>query len=348
MTRSSMSAALAALAALLLVAPVALAHTCCGSTAVVLDPSETVVGATVELVGLTCEADERMPLETLTGFWLTTQARDSFLEDPARPDPASWHPFASIEDPTATVGSATITVPDLPDGRYYLWWACRETAGETASYVLQWSEGGRLVVGSPPTDCPAPPTTFAAFGALGSTMPMADVVDCLGRTDLTFVAYSGPPHGIGGTLNGIAPEWLGEPLSYELFLHEDATDEAAMAFVAIRPGSGVSLPDGQWVRVTGHHNDPAAETCRSDRDPADPAYQEPVQFCRERFVLTSVTTVSVPETATIAADPRAAPAGGEPWMAVLGGLAMLLVARRTTRRLAEARRARESGRGRRC
>ena len=42
------------------------------------------------------------------------------------PPTEEWLPFASVPAATAGSGDATITVPDLPDGTYQLWWWCPE------------------------------------------------------------------------------------------------------------------------------------------------------------------------------------------------------------------------------
>jgi hypothetical protein len=140
------------LVATLALAPVASADVCCGTADVTFDPPRAQAGKTVTLDGLVCvdpANGTQATLASLRGFWLTRQDDRAFLDDPARPDPAEWPAFASVPDPNAKTGSATIVVPSLRDGRYNLWWACQDAASAD-SYVLHASTGSRLVVGPPP------------------------------------------------------------------------------------------------------------------------------------------------------------------------------------------------------
>lgn len=168
MARPSALAVLMAALALLAAAPAALADTCCGSATVTFDPPRAIVGQTVRLDGLVCvDASIGSPiaLASLERFWLTTAPHDAFLDGTSRPDVGDWPTFASATAPGTTLGTATIVIPDLPDGRYELWWACAEDSGTGGiSHVVHFSTGDRLVIGTPPTDTAARP---------GSAVPAA-------------------------------------------------------------------------------------------------------------------------------------------------------------------------------
>lgn len=156
------------------------ADTCCSTADVSVDPPIATAGEVVALDGISCTAADggaSWPLAALRGFWLTTETPDAFLEDPDRPDAASWPAFDAIDFPDALVGSAAIVVPGLPDGSYAVWWSCADPdATSAASYVLHRSTGDRLRIGPPDTAAenpaprsePGPPVipVLAAAGAL--------------------------------------------------------------------------------------------------------------------------------------------------------------------------------------
>lgn len=128
------------------------ADTCCGSSEVGLDPPQGEPGDTVTLEGLACKAADgsgSSPLALLGGFHLDADSPEGSLGD--APDAAEWPAFSTVADPDALAGSASIVIPEVPDGRYRLWWACHDPGDpDGASFALQYSTGPRLVVGSPP------------------------------------------------------------------------------------------------------------------------------------------------------------------------------------------------------
>jgi hypothetical protein len=82
--------------------------------------------------------------------------------------------------------------------------------------------------------------------------------------------------------------------------------EAAMGFVlaarstspsltaALSPDLGMARADfpGGAVRVTGHYDDPAAQTClHTELQADDPAQEEAVRVCRLTFVIGSVQQI---------------------------------------------------------
>ncbi len=66
---------------------------------------------------------------------------------------------------------------------------------------------------------------------------------------------------------------------------------------------GLAIPDGAWVAVTGHFNDPSSEECGRVSE---------VAWCRQRFVVTTVERVDPPDTVLRGAWRRTAlpPIGG--------------------------------------
>jgi hypothetical protein len=163
------------IAAVLLLAPVAVGDTCCANTSVKLDPGSAKVGDAVRLTGIQClHADNTGGLPLNSGsFWLWTGDRGAEADPDEVPGPGlpqdlppteEWLPFDSV-DPAA--GSAVITVPDLPDGTYQLWWWCDDGSGPGGG--IHYSTGPRLAIGVPDTatDAIGSPETRAGHGAPG-------------------------------------------------------------------------------------------------------------------------------------------------------------------------------------
>ncbi|MCJ7711215.1 MAG: hypothetical protein MUQ32_10360 [Chloroflexi bacterium] len=170
--RSTLRAVVIGIAAVLLLAPPVLADTCCANVPVKLDPPSAVSGDTVRLTGLRClRSDGTGPLSlNLGAFWLATGHRPA--EDPGDvpgnlpypdlPPIEKWLPFESAPPfDSTTRGDATIIVPDLPDGRYQLWWLCDNGGGEGSG--IHYSPGPRLAIGVPPD------TATEAVGSPGAT-----------------------------------------------------------------------------------------------------------------------------------------------------------------------------------
>jgi hypothetical protein len=156
--RSSIIAG-AALALALSMAPPALADTCCANAEVDLSPRAASSGDRVELTNLQClAADNSGPLPFAPGaFWLWPGNRPADTEPDTTPGegfpqdmPATdeWLPFDSTQEGTDGTGSAVITVPDVRDGRYQLWWWCDDGTG--AGGGIHYSTGPLLTVGDPP------------------------------------------------------------------------------------------------------------------------------------------------------------------------------------------------------
>jgi hypothetical protein len=166
--RTTLRALAIASAAVLLLAPPVSADTCCANLPVDLEPTAARPGDTVRLIGLECrDADNSGPNPLDLGtFWLATTNRapegdpDTTPGEgpPDFPPVEAWHAFDSVAPGAAGVaapGDATITVPDLPDGRYQLWWWCDDGSGPGGG--IHYSTGPRLVIGEVPDTATAPP-----------------------------------------------------------------------------------------------------------------------------------------------------------------------------------------------
>ena len=157
--RTTLRSTFAAIVTLLLLVPPALADTCCANVPVQLSPRSAMPGDTVRLIGMQCRnADNSGPLPLKLGaFWLWPGNRAAEIDPDTVPGPGfpedlppteQWRPFSSVPDSAAGSGDATITVPDLPDGTYQLWWWCHDGTGPGGA--IHYSTGPRLAIGVPP------------------------------------------------------------------------------------------------------------------------------------------------------------------------------------------------------
>lgn len=145
--------------------------------------------------------------------------------------------------------------------------------------------------GSLPEGCAGEPLDIAALIAATQGDEVQPVA-CYGNAPLTFEA-----NWVGG---GVAdcpaapePAWL----ACSAFSLRAAGDTrkvgAPQLFVAIDPAIGTMMPDsGSDVVVTGHFDDPAAQTCHETgslpgESPAPVA--ETIERCRNTFVISEVT-----------------------------------------------------------
>ncbi len=148
---------------------------------------------------------------------------------------------------------------------------------------------------TPLAGCVNPPTDITTLIDLESTGPQVaggDPVACYGDAPLTFDAtWLG-----GGEADCPAapePAWL----ACSAFSLQAPGDTRKVGppqlFVAIHPSASPSIPSEPYaqVRVTGHFNDPAAQTCREtqlgDAATVAPA-ADTIERCRRVFVVTEV------------------------------------------------------------
>ena len=149
---------------------------------------------------------------------------------------------------------------------------------------------------TPLADCVNPPTDITTLIDLQSTGPLdppGDPVACYGNAPLTFDATWG---GGGEADCPTAPEpaWLAcSPNSLRPF-GDTRKLGAPELFVAVDPSVslGVLLTESfPQIQVTGHFDDPAAQTCRETNQP-DAQSLAPVALivegCRRAFVITKV------------------------------------------------------------
>jgi hypothetical protein len=138
-----------------------------------------------------------------------------------------------------------------------------------------------------PAGCPTPDVeALSEF-----VWPTTDVVACYRDTPLTFDAE--PVAGVADCPVTVEPVWLSCPQTFLRLVGETRKVGAPSLTVAIDPVSALSLPLNTDVRITGHFEDPAAQTCNeTERPPLVGGTPEPaadtIERCRRTFVVTGV------------------------------------------------------------
>jgi len=164
---------------------------------------------------------------------------------------------------------------------------------------------------APTPGCPtASPMSFGQFLA-------ADPA-CFGSRDVTIAGWEDvPTYTSEPQTPPIEPAWLAEraPAALVSQMPPTACDATTTTCpwldVHLDPASALRFElDGVWVVVTGHRDDPAAETCQATAPTDTPAptlkLADARAICRNAFVLTSVTT-SPPPAGALAFCPSDGP-----------------------------------------
>jgi hypothetical protein len=153
----------------------------------------------------------------------------------------------------------------------------------------------------PPTTPPGPAPVLPQTPAAGCVNPppdiavlsnLADPVACYGNVPLTLDAHLVGPVQVDYVVS-VAPLWLGNPSTY-LEMVGETSKNGPFILVAIDPviGVAVSKDFNTNVRITGHFDDPAAQTCREIGRVPGMGTPEPaagtIDHCRGMFVVTHV------------------------------------------------------------
>jgi hypothetical protein len=139
---------------------------------------------------------------------------------------------------------------------------------------------------TPAAGCVNPPPNIAALSE------QTDPVACYGNAPVTLDAHLIGPVQVDYVVS-VAPSWLGEPSTYLEMIGETSKNGPFM-LVAIDPVLGVSVSKdyNTNVRITGHFDDTAAQTCREIGRVPGMGTPEPAagttEHCRGTFVVTRV------------------------------------------------------------
>lgn len=146
------------------------------------------------------------------------------------------------------------------------------------------------------TACVIPPSDFES---VVRSLEETDALECYGDAELTFdAAWTGGP---GGAIDcpPVEPEWFScqssvmitrpEGVAAVVLAATTGPNDLAM-WVAVHPDSEI-VRDQPWqgdARITGHFDDPAAQTCRYVVDSPDLPVSEAIDTCRHTFVVTAL------------------------------------------------------------
>ena len=164
------------------------------------------------------------------------------------------------------------------------------TPSATADQSVAASNPESLPSLSPAIGCVESPPDVEVLSA------QADPAACFGSDPLTFDAYLAG----GGAVDCpivVEPTWLSCPPTLLQLVGETRKVGAPFLLVAFDPASPISAPGQINARVTGHFDDPVAQTCReTERAPAIGGTPQPVAEaiaqCRRIFVVTEVIPVA--------------------------------------------------------
>jgi hypothetical protein len=162
--------------------------------------------------------------------------------------------------------------PDGPAGnRVHSGWAAAGSAEQRYLELL-------------PPRCPEAEPDLAALTAMTEWEQLA----CFGdRSLMVASAFGCHTCGYPGIPGTYEPAWLAHPGN----INELSTSRNTRPLVLhFRPDAGLEPPPrASIVRVTGHFNDPAANTCVMASGEVDPVSAE--LYCRERFVVDRYTVL---------------------------------------------------------
>jgi hypothetical protein len=197
--------------------------------------------------------------------------------------------------------------------------------------------------------CPARPWTLASIASVPSlwgetSWPPAAVrrAACFGDARISFVAQGGmllgafpgvritPAFGrMVWLISGRQPDSEGWDLNAWIPPGLEMSAQDAHAYEMTSPGLSREGWQDVWWRGSGHFNDPAAAGCSPDDGtstvdgvPIILTPAEAVEFCRNEFVLDSLTRVPVPPTDAAPGPEPATPAPSAP---MVGGALVCLV-----------------------
>jgi hypothetical protein len=147
-----------------------------------------------------------------------------------------------------------------------------------------------------PPECPEPPQTVASL----SEMPFTLRLVCFDDEEMTLVAWwpeLPSDAGLGGACAATATDvaWLVcQNINYNV-LAASQEDPSGRLSVSLDPSSGVAMPErDQWVEVTAHFDDAAAQDCGEASDAMEMDPGELVFNCRLQFVPSAVAVTTAP------------------------------------------------------
>lgn len=224
--------------------------------------------------GLDAELLWRLPAGTLVFI----------VAGPERADGLPWYQVSGMGLPYAS-GCVTPEPGSVLDCPAFFGWLAG--AAEDGTLYLE---------AAAPPECPAPPPTVVSLSEMQSTLRLV----CFDDEDMTFVAWwpeLPDDAGLGGACAASDTEvaWLVcQNINYN-WLAESPEESQNRLAMSLDPSSGVTMPErGQWVEVTGHFDDPAAQDCGQAAEAMETSAGEVVFNCRLQFVPSAVVVTTAP------------------------------------------------------
>lgn len=164
----------------------------------------------------------------------------------------------------------------------------------------QWEAEPTPVLGIAPdpaaAQCSTPPTDALDF----INLDRPAFVACFGSRPITFRAWSSRCDECIGSDGRYQPEWLAASAPNSLFV-SPIKSTGWWTAVLLGPVLGPSPTDDlldAWLELTGHFDDPAAQSCTWTPPPSESRYytgsRPVVETCRQQFVVTAAQVVEGP------------------------------------------------------
>ena len=123
-------------------------------------------------------------------------------------------------------------------------------------------------------------------------LPYLGYLACFGGEERRVVGYYPripDDAGLGGACGGVPDEsyWLACNLGYEFLVADRADGYFGTPFILTLPPAIEMPARGQWIEVTGHYDDSAAQHCDFGNPEGKYPPEGTITLCRGRFVVTS-------------------------------------------------------------
>lgn len=220
------------------------------------------------------------PTTAATSLGTLSNGAPSYVVDgPVSADGYSWYLLSGLGIPQYSGCSGPVATDP---------WECPVWFG----WVAAGSPDGDAWLAQHDLDCPTWPEVVDFDIILG--VQRIAYLACFGDEERSLTGfYPTIPDdaGLGGACAGVPGEmsWIACNLGYE-HINPSEADPFGSGFVFSVDTTSVPMPDrGQWVRITGRFDHPAADDCTFDDPP-----ERSVLQCRAQFVVESVEVVAAP------------------------------------------------------
>ena len=229
---------------------------------------------------------------------------------------------ASYEAPVIDAIEAEVryVVGDPVEAEGSLWYRAQTTRPFGTEVMFGWLSGnGRVAteyVHEPPACPTGEPAAWEYDGIAFRDGPIDFLtrihpqvfVDCVGDQPITLQGRTSTAQLLPDEpIYAGTPSWLAVTSTLRLgwVIHPGRPPAGGVA-LHVDPSAGVDIPLDEWLEITGHFADPAADGCRREPTVAGFSAEAPAEsviVCRQRFVVSAARAVPPPDEP----DPRATP-----------------------------------------